>query len=122
MAAGVLLVTLLTALLTSVPAMAQPAGKKLPRDGFVGPLDVRLDVPPGAQLGHRWLRSEGLGRCTQDETQLSWALPRLSGGKSTAGPFVAVLDVSSLRRGSFIASVGVGPGVVVPQEVSLEKP
>jgi pimeloyl-ACP methyl ester carboxylesterase len=88
----------------------------------IGPLDVRLDVPPGARLGHCWLGSEGLGRCTQDGARLSWALPRLSGGKTTAGPFVAVLDVSSLRRGPFEASVGVEPGVVVPQEVSLEKP
>jgi hypothetical protein len=88
----------------------------------IGPLDVRLDVPPGARLGHCWLGSEGLGRCTQDGTRLRWALPRLSGGKTRAGPFVAVLGVSSLRRGPFEASVGVEPGVVVPQEVSLEKP
>lgn len=87
-----------------------------------GPLDVRLDLPVGAWLGHCWLGSEGLGRCAQDGSRLSWTLPRLSGGKTTAGPFVAVLDVSRVQRGPFVATVNVEPGVVVPQEVALEKP
>jgi hypothetical protein len=35
---------------------------------------------------------------------------------------VAVLDISNLRRGPFVASVNVEPGVVIQQEVPLEKP
>jgi hypothetical protein len=52
---------------------------------------------------------------------LTWTIPRLSGGKTTAGPFVAVLDVSSLKPGRFGATVSVAQEVVTPQEVTLEK-
>jgi hypothetical protein len=93
----------------------------------VGPLDVHLDLPPGGRLDHCWLGSEGLGRCAKDRNRLTWTIPRLSGGKTTAGPFVAVVDTAGLTSGRFTASVAVTQGPPASegagaQEVTLEKP
>ena len=93
----------------------------------VGPLDVHLDLPPGGRLDHCWLGAEGLGRCAKDRNRLTWTIPRLSGGKTTAGPFVAVVDTAGLTPGRFTASVSVTQGPPAPegaiaQEVTLEKP
>jgi hypothetical protein len=64
----------------------------------VGPVDIVLDLPPGARLGHCWLGAEGLGS----------AEPRsdgfLSGGKMTVGPFGVVVDVSGVKTGMFETS------------------
>jgi hypothetical protein len=64
---------------------------------------------------------EGLGRCARDGQRLTWTIPRLAGGKTTAGPFVAVVDVSALGPGDFVATVEVALTGVVPQEMTLEK-
>jgi Serine aminopeptidase, S33 len=88
----------------------------------VGPLDVHLDLPEGGRLSHCWVGFEGLGRCAKDGRRLSWTIPRLAGGKTTAGPFVAVVDVSALPAGPFGATVEVAQTGVLPQEVTLQKP
>jgi hypothetical protein len=49
-------------------------------------------------------------------------LPRLSGGKATAGPFVAVAEVSRLKPGPFEAEAWVGHPGVLRQALPLEKP
>jgi hypothetical protein len=64
----------------------------------VGALDVHLDMPDGARLGHCYLGAEGLARCAKDGGRLTWTVPRLSGGKATAGPFVAVVEVPEVER------------------------
>jgi predicted alpha/beta-fold hydrolase len=87
----------------------------------VGPLDVFLDMPEGGRLTTCWAGVEGLGRCTRDGNRLTWTIPRVSGGKTTAGPFVATVDVSTLKPGTFAATVAVGQKDVVAQEVTLEK-
>jgi hypothetical protein len=88
-----------------------------------GPLDLHLDLPEGARLRHCYLGAEGLGRCAGDRGRLTWTIPRVPGGKATAGPFVAVVDVSSLKPGPFDATAGVDQdGVLAQQAVTLEKP
>jgi predicted alpha/beta-fold hydrolase len=87
----------------------------------VGPLDVSLDMPEGGRLAVCWIGVEGLGRCTRDRNRLTWTIPRLSGGKTTAGPFVATVDVSSLKPGTFAATVALDQKDIVAQEVTLEK-
>jgi len=87
----------------------------------VGPLDVHLDVPEGARVGHCWLGAEGLGRCAKDGSRLTWTIPRLSGHKTTAGPFVAVLDVSTLKPGKLVATAWVDKPGILRQQVTLEK-
>jgi hypothetical protein len=79
-------------------------------------LDAHLDLPDGARLAHCYLGAEGLGRCARDGNRLTWTLPRPSGGKTTAGPFVAVVDIAGLKPGRFAATAW-----VERQEVTLEK-
>jgi hypothetical protein len=55
------------------------------------------------------------------ESRLTWTIPRLSGGKTTAGPFIATVDVSSLKPGKFGATVALDQKDVVAQQVTLEK-
>jgi hypothetical protein len=59
-----------------------------------GPVDVHVEVPAEARLDPCWVGFQGLGRCATDGRHLTRTLPLLSGGKTTAGPFV-VVDVSS---------------------------
>lgn len=87
----------------------------------VGPLDIVVDLAAGAHLEHCWLGAEGLGRCANAGQRLTWTLPRLSGGKTTAGPFGAVIDVSSLKPGPFEAVVSIDQFGTLPQEIRLEK-
>jgi hypothetical protein len=88
----------------------------------VGPLEVHLGLPGGAALDTCWLGGEGLGRCAKEGNRLTWILPRLSGGKATAGPFVAVADVSRLKPGRFEAEAWVEHPGALRQELPLEKP
>jgi hypothetical protein len=88
----------------------------------VGPLDVHLDLPAGARLDHCWLGAEGLGRCASDGSRLTWTLPRLSGGKTTAGPFGATVDLSALKPGPLQATAWIDRLDIVRQEVFLQKP
>jgi alpha-beta hydrolase superfamily lysophospholipase len=87
----------------------------------VGALDAHLDLPDGARLAHCYLGAEGLARCAKDGSRLTWTLPRLSGGKTTAGPFVAVVDIASLKPGKFAATAWVEQDGILRQEVTLEK-
>ena len=91
----------------------------------VGPMDLSIDLPAGARLSHCWLGGEGLGRCTNDGARLTWTLPRLSGGKTTAGPFGVVVDVSTLPLGRFEATASIDLPTIqlaaARQEVWLEK-
>jgi hypothetical protein len=50
--------------------------------------------------------AEGLSACADGphgSRRLTWIIPRLAGGKTTAGPFVAVVDVSAAKRGALEA-------------------
>jgi hypothetical protein len=76
---------------------------------------------PGAGSTTAGSAGEGLGRCAKEGNRLSWTIPRLSGGKTTAGPFVAVVDVSDLKPGRFAATVAVAQEGATLQEVTLEK-
>jgi hypothetical protein len=87
----------------------------------VGPIEVNLEVPERAPLGHCWLGAEGLGRCTKDGRRLAWIVPRLPGNKGTAGPFGVVIDVSGLGRGVFEATAWVDQPGTPQQSILLEK-
>jgi pimeloyl-ACP methyl ester carboxylesterase len=86
-----------------------------------GPVDIHLDLPGGAKLGSCWLGTEGFGRCDREGDRLTWTLPRLSGGKATAGPFVATIDVTDLKPGTFEATAWIDQPAIVRQQVLLEK-
>jgi alpha-beta hydrolase superfamily lysophospholipase len=100
----------------------------------VGVVDVHLQIPSAARLESCWVGFEGLGRCTVTGHHVSWTMPRLAGSKATAGPFVAVLDVSRLKPGAFTvrtwitAADGGGESfdesnaAAAPQSVTLDKP
>lgn len=99
----------------------------------IGPVDVQVELPAGARLERCGAGSEGLARCTTVEERPTWALPLLFGGKSTAGPLVAVVDVSRVEAGFFEATITAAsldePGAVraregtaIPQRVRLRKP
>lgn len=91
----------------------------------VGPMDLSIDLPADARLSHCWMGTEGLGRCTNVGSRLTWTLPRLSGGKTTAGPFGAAVDVSVLPAGRLEASAWIDHPdiqlITTRQEVWLEK-
>ena len=91
----------------------------------VGPMDLSIDLPAGARLSHCWLGVEGLGRCSTDGGRLTWTLPKLPGGKTTGGPFGAVIDVSALKPGRFEISAWIDQPAsqlaTTRQEVWLEK-
>ena len=91
----------------------------------VGPLDLSIELPAAARLSHCWLGGEGLGRCTPVGSRVTWSLPRLSGGKMTAGPFSVVIDVSTLPVGRFEATASIDLPTIqlaaARQEVWLEK-
>ena len=87
----------------------------------VGPLEAHLELPDGARLDHCWLGAEGLGRCAKDDGRLVWTVPRLSGGKTTAGPFVAVVDVSRVKPGVFTATAAVEHPGTLRQALPLER-
>jgi hypothetical protein len=87
----------------------------------VGPIEVHLEIPDRAPLGHCWLGAEGLGRCAKDGRRLTWIVPRLPGNKGTAGHFGAVIDVSGLARGPFEATAWVEQPGTLRQEIPLER-
>jgi pimeloyl-ACP methyl ester carboxylesterase len=91
----------------------------------VGPMDLSVDLPTGARLSHCWTGTEGIGRCTIAGPRLTWTLPKVAGGKTTAGPFGAVVDVSALSPERFEATASIDQPaiqmVTTRQEVWLEK-
>jgi hypothetical protein len=46
----------------------------------------------------------------------------VSGGKTTAGPFVAVVDVSGVKPRRFVATASIEHPGALRQELPLEKP
>jgi hypothetical protein len=68
-----------------------------------------------APITHGWKEAEDMG------DRLVWTLPRVAGGKTTAGPFVAVVDVSGLKAGPLPAAASVTPGTALVQDVTLQK-
>lgn len=99
----------------------------------VGIMDVHLRMPSDGRLNSCWVGFEGLGRCTTDGSRVSWTVPRLAGNKSTAGPFVAAIDVSGVKPGAFEARAWItmvdgsqgldeSMAAALPQSVKLSKP
>ena len=99
----------------------------------VGIMDVHLRIPSKARVKSCWVGFEGLGRCTTDGSRVSWTVPRLTGNKSTAGPFVVTTDVSGVKGGLFEATAWItivnesqgldeSMAAAVPQSVKLSKP
>jgi hypothetical protein len=76
---------------------------------------------PWCPVRYRWVRVEGLGRCASEGVRLTWSLPRPAGGKVTAGPVVAAVDVSDLKPGPLPAAASVEPGAALTQDVTLQK-
>jgi pimeloyl-ACP methyl ester carboxylesterase len=68
-----------------------------------------------------WVGGEALTPCQVAGSQVTWTIPRLSGGKHTAGPFVMTISTVTLPSGKVEAKAWVDtPGTIV-QEVTLEK-
>jgi len=99
----------------------------------VGIMDVHLQIPRGGQLKGCWVGFEGLGRCTVDDSRVSWTVPRLEGRNSAAGPFVATIDVSGVKSGAFEARAWITladetrgldetMAAAVPQAIMLNSP
>ena len=65
----------------------------------IGPMDLTVDLPAGARLDQCWIGIVGIGRCTVNGSHLTWTIPTLAGGNTTAGPFGATIDVSALSPG-----------------------
>jgi hypothetical protein len=91
----------------------------------VGPMDLTVDLPAGARLDQCWIGTVGIGRCAVTDTHLTWTIPTLAGGNTTAGPFVAVVDVSALPAGRLEVTASIDhPAiqmVTTRQEVWLTK-
>jgi hypothetical protein len=82
---------------------------------------VYASFPPDAKVLDCWAGVEGLNRCGIERDQATWTIPRLSGGKSTAGPFVSVVSTAALKPGKMEVKAWIdAPGAIV-QEVTLEK-
>ena len=54
-----------------------------------------------------WTVGDLIGRCAVSGAHLTWTLPTLAGGNTTAGPFGAVVDVSALSAGRFEVTASV---------------
>ncbi len=87
----------------------------------VGDLGVHASLPAGAALVDCWAGVEGTNPCRRDGDRVTWTIPRLSGGKSTAGPFVAVLGTAGLAPGKVDVRAWVDAPDAIVQEVTLEK-
>jgi predicted alpha/beta-fold hydrolase len=91
----------------------------------VGPMDLTVDLPAGARLDQCWIGTVGIGRCAVNGSHLTWTIPTLAGGNTTAGPFGAVVDVSALPAGRLEVNASIDhPAiqmVTTRQEVWLEK-
>jgi hypothetical protein len=100
----------------------------------VGPVELHVQLPAGARVESCWVGFEGLGRCETKGERVRWTLPRLPGGKTTAGPFQLAVNVARVKPGAFearawIAIVEERPDApeelepaAIPQNVVLTKP
>jgi pimeloyl-ACP methyl ester carboxylesterase len=84
-------------------------------------LNVSISLPPEAKVLDCWAGMEGLNPCRIEADKLTWTIPKLSGGKSTAGPFVAVLGTASLQPGKVDVKAWLDMPQTIVQEVTLEK-
>jgi pimeloyl-ACP methyl ester carboxylesterase len=91
----------------------------------VGPMDLSVDLPVGARLEQCWIGTVGIGRCAANGTHLTWTVPTLAGGNTTAGPFGVTVDVSALSAGRFEVNASIDhpavKTVATRQEVWLTK-
>jgi len=82
---------------------------------------VSISLSPDAKVLDCWAGAEGLNRCAVEGDRVTWMIPRLSGGKATAGPFITVIGTTALKPGKIDAKAWIdAPGAIV-QEVTLEK-
>jgi predicted alpha/beta-fold hydrolase len=79
-------------------------------------------LPAEATVLDCWAGVEGLHPCRIEGAQLIWTIPKLSGGKSTAGPFVAVISTAALKPGTVDVKTWLDVPGTLAQEVTLEKP
>ena len=91
----------------------------------VGPMDLTVDLPAGARLDQCWIGTVGIGRCAVNGSHLTWTIPTLAGGNTTAGPFAAVVNVSALPAGRIEVNASIDhpaiQTVTTRQEVWLNK-
>ena len=91
----------------------------------VGPMDLSVDLPAGSRLEQCWIGTVGIGRCAANGTHLTWTVPTLAGGNTTAGPFGVTADVSALPAGRFEVNASIDhpaiQTVTTRQEVWLTK-
>ncbi|HEV8575440.1 MAG TPA: alpha/beta fold hydrolase [Dehalococcoidia bacterium] len=87
----------------------------------VSNLKLYVSLPPDAKLVSCWLGVEGLSPCSDEGGRVTWTIPKISGGKTTAGPFVAVLGTGALKPGKFDLKAWIDAPGILPQEVTLEK-
>ena len=84
-------------------------------------LKLHASLPPDAKMISCWVGVEGLSPCSVEGSRLTWTIPKIAGGKTTAGPFVSVLGTAVLKPGKFDAKAWIDGSGMIPQEVTLEK-
>ena len=84
-------------------------------------LKLYASFPADAKVVGCWVGVEGLSPCSVEGGRISWTVPRIAGGKTTAGPFVAELGTATLKPGKFDVKSWIDVPGVIPQEVTLEK-
>ena len=84
-------------------------------------LKLHASLPPDAKMISCWVGVEGLSPCSVEGSWLTWTIPKIAGGKTTAGPFVSVLGTAVLKPGKFDAKAWIDGSGMIPQEVTLEK-
>ena len=87
----------------------------------VSNLKLYASLPPDAKVVGCWVGVDGLSPCSVEGSRISWTIPRIAGGKTTAGPFVSVLGTAVLKAGNFDVTSWIDASGVIPQEVTLEK-
>jgi len=87
----------------------------------VSNLKLYASLPADARVVGCWVGVDGLSPCSIDGSRITWTIPRIAGGKTTAGPFVSVLGTAVLKSGNFDVTSWIDAPGVIPQEVTLEK-
>ena len=87
----------------------------------VSHLRLYASLPADAKVVGCWAGVDGLSPCSVEGSRITWTIPRIAGGKTTAGPFVSVLGTAALKPGKFDVKSWIDAPGVIPQEVTLEK-
>ena len=87
----------------------------------VSNLKLYASFPADAKVVGCWVGVEGLSPCSVEGSRICWTVPRVAGGKTTAGPFVSMFGTSTLKPGKFDVKSWIDAPWVIPQEVTLEK-